>query len=402
MSWINFDLKTFWRFSEWRPCLLWTQQCESVLHVSQNLRDVWVHWCLWQDVCTNTGWTLQCCNPTSLSSTIQIIARLSIAISDKHDGSPFIPIATFLRTGEWNCALEMSKSAMTNSSCGFLFFLVRHRPRKKKSESLNRWRRSGSHGRVRQVCPNLSDALLFPGFVLARGAHVRPSLLSLDFQLHCFFTHFTRKRCTCHIVVVHVIVIGHLCKTGFFSCQSKFKHQQTANSSQRLPQPTYHRNNNVGPAIQLGEIVVSLFTIREESPPPVDTRHHNRYHCKKNSAFKCKLQECWCTKKRPWETCQKHVSIIHNTCVLLTTSSLQIPTIKIGLSCCKCDHIFARWARSFKSHPVRRSNAIPVVKPNLWTKRAFPGFENTSAIWTDGCTPNCSKSFFTTSLSRQS
>ena len=41
---------------------------------------------------------------------------------------------------------------------------------------------------------------------------------------------------------------------------SRFKCLQTAYSSQRLPQPTYHRHNtvlsNVTPTIQLGEIVV--------------------------------------------------------------------------------------------------------------------------------------------------
>ena len=79
---------------------------------------------------------------------------------------------------------------------------------------------------------------------------------------------------TCHTVVVNLIVIGHSCKTWFFHCWSRFKRLQTANSSQRLPQPKYHCYNavlsNMTPTIQLGEVTVCLFTIREERPPTVE------------------------------------------------------------------------------------------------------------------------------------
>ena len=93
------------------------------------------------------------------------------------------------------------------------------------------------------------------------------------------------------------------------------------------------------------------------------------------------------------------MSIIHLMCVVLVPGPLRLPTIKIGLSGYKCDHIFARMAGSFRSHPVRKSKADPEVRPNLRTKRAVLGLENTSAVWTGGCTPNCNKSFFTASLS---
>ena len=125
-------------------------------------------------------------------------------------------------------------------------------------------------------CPNRSEALLFHGFVLAGSLHVHLFHV-LDFKLHCFFTHFRRKRCTCPFVVVHVVSIGHLCRTRFFHCRSRFRRLQTTNSSQCGSQPTYHRQDtvliNVAPTVQLGKIAVYLFAIREESPPPVDTRH---------------------------------------------------------------------------------------------------------------------------------
>ena len=61
--------------------------------------------------------------------------------------------------------------------------------------------------------------------------------------------------------------------------------QTPANSKfkSKLPQPTYHRHStvlsNVTPTIQLGEVIVYLFTIRAERPPIVNTRHQNRFHC---------------------------------------------------------------------------------------------------------------------------
>ena len=46
-----------------------------------------------------------------------------------------------------------------------------------------------------------------------------------------------------------------------------------------LASTTYHCHNTVvilvAPTIQLGEIVVYLFTIRDERFPTVDTRHPN-------------------------------------------------------------------------------------------------------------------------------
>ena len=43
------------------------------------------------------------------------------------------------------------------------------------------------------------------------------------------------------------------------------------------------------------------------------------------------------------------------SCVsFLVPSPLQRPNINIGLASCEYDHIFARWAGSFKSHPARK------------------------------------------------
>ena len=159
-------------------------------------------------------------------------------------------------------------------------------------------------------------------------------------------------------VAVNLIVIGHPCRTEFFHCWSRFKRLQTANLSQRLPQPKYHCHNTISkymaPTIQLQEIDVYLLTLRDERPPTVNIRHR-----------------------------QRKMPIIHLMWDIPALGPLHLPTIKIGLSCCKCHLIFARWAGSFKSHHV------PRVRPILWTKRAVLGLENTSATWTDGCTPNC-------------
>ena len=58
----------------------------------------------------------------------------------------------------------------------------------------------------------------------------------------CFFTPFGGKRCTRHIVVVHVVVVGYFCMTKFFHCWSRFKRLQTTNSSQCLSRSAYHRS----------------------------------------------------------------------------------------------------------------------------------------------------------------
>ena len=122
------------------------------------------------------------------------------------------------------------------------------------------------------------------------------AFIPCTFQLHCFFTYFRRKRCTCHTVVVNLIVIGHFCRTWFFHCWSRFESLQTANSSQRLPQPKYHCDNtvlsNMTPTIQLGEVTVNVFTIRDERPPTVDIRHQNRLtfrHCVHSSSQQSRL-----------------------------------------------------------------------------------------------------------------
>ena len=85
------------------------------------------------------------------------------------------------------------------------------------------------------------------------------------------------------------------------------------------------------------------------------------------------------------------MSIIHLMCDVPALCPLQLPTIKIGLTCCKCDHIIARWAGIVPVPSWSQIQRLSRVRPNLWTRRAFPRLENTSA---NGCTPNCIKSFF--------
>ena len=270
-----------------------------------------------------------------------------------------------------------------------LLFLACHCCREKRAKSLNRWSRRERHGCVRQVhlcgllrllrhgsgadertfcvtlvredpsCPNRSEALLFHGCVLTRSVHVHLSYV-LDLNLHCF--------------LVHVIVIGHFCKTRFFHCSSRFKHLQTANSSQCLPQSTYHRQDtalgNVAPTDQLGEIVVYVFTIREKRSPPVDTRHQNRFHrtklCIQRQISRVLMYKETTLRNLPT------VDVSHPPHVCRPgTKSTPTSNNQIGLSRCKCDHIFARWAGSSKFHPVRKSNANLRVRPSLWTKHVF-------------------------------
>ena len=83
-----------------------------------------------------------------------------------------------------------------------------------------------------------------------------------------------------------------------------------------------------------------LFTIRDERPPTVDTRHQNRCHCTKlcipettfqNIGVQRNVLDQLANGMRPSSTS----SVTSQHCV-----PLQLPTIKIGLSSCKCDHIF--------------------------------------------------------------
>ena len=71
------------------------------------------------------------------------------------------------------------------------------------------------------------------------------------------------------------------------------KRLQTTNSSQCLPQSTYHCQDtvlgNVAPTDQLEEIVENFFTIRE---------NHQDFFAQ-SSAFRGKFPECLCKKKRP-------------------------------------------------------------------------------------------------------
>ena len=48
----------------------WIPRSQSVLQVSQNHHRVWLHSRVWQNVCTNTDWTLPCCKSISPSSVI--------------------------------------------------------------------------------------------------------------------------------------------------------------------------------------------------------------------------------------------------------------------------------------------------------------------------------------------
>ena len=49
----------------------------------------------------------------------------------------------------------------------------------------------------------------------------------------------------------------------------------------------------------------------------------------------------------------------------------------IGLSRCTCDHNFARWAGSFRPLPIRRLNANPGVRLNVWTNVQSVALEST-------------------------
>ena len=144
----------------------------------------------------------------------------------------------------------------------------------------------------------------------------------------------------------------HLCRTWFLHCWSRCKRLQTANSSQRLPQPKYHCYNtvlsNIIPTIQLGEVTVYLFTIRDERPPTVDIRHQKTISLHKTVHFQTTFQNIDVQRNVLETTCQRYMSIIHLVCDVPALCPLQLPTIKIGISCCKCDHIFARRAGQIK------------------------------------------------------
>ena len=127
---------------------------------------------------------------------------------------------------------------MTNSSCGFLFFspvITLERGNRNPSTSRVAWNVmdvsvkstpvvlfvscatslarmkgcsvSSLFVKTHRVPIGVSESLLFHGSVLAKSVHIHLFHV-LDVQLHCFFTHLRKKRCTCYSVVVHAIGRG--------------------------------------------------------------------------------------------------------------------------------------------------------------------------------------------------
>ena len=96
-------------------------------------------------------------------------------------------------------------------------------------------------------CPNRSEALLFHSllfhfFVLTR---VHTFISFMYWFSTCIASSHSLEAMHPSLVVLHVIIVGHLCKTRFFHCWSTFKRLQTTNSSQCLPYSTYHCQDTV-------------------------------------------------------------------------------------------------------------------------------------------------------------